>query len=208
MIQFSMSKALIMTVVAAMVSSSHVDSFSLQKNRQLASSIFKPTQRFQDKQSYQMSYSVCCLCGKKDIEEAEKVLKEAEDALQSTSLDLESSAKEKFAKQLTEYMAKAHTHKLEAVAAAEKGLKERINELEMEVDNLKHIIQTLETRGETPKMSSDGSFVMPATNKELALKVEAYQKFISEYLVNSLIDKQKSVEAAEKKIAAMYEEKA
>ena len=202
-----MSQARIMTVVAVMVSISNVFSFSPQKNGRLGSSIlFHPSQRFQDKQSYQMSDSVC-LYGKKDVEEVEKVLKEAEDALQSTSLDLQSSAKEKFAEQLTEYMAKAHTHKLEAVAAAEKGLKERINELETEVENLKHTIQTLEARGETPKMSSDGSFVMPATNKELALKVEAYQKFMSEYLVNSLIDKQKSVQAAEKKITAMYENK-
>ena len=197
-----------MTVVAVMVSISNVFSFSPQKNGRWGSSIlFHPSQRFQEKPSYQMSDSVCLYGKKKDVEEVEKVLKEAEDALQSTSLDLQSSAKEKFAEQLTEYMAKAHTHKLEAVAAAEKGLKERINELETEVENLKHTIQTLEARGETPKMSSDGSFVMPATNKELALKVEAYQKFMSEYLVNSLIDKQKSVQAAEKKITAMYENK-
>jgi len=44
------------------------------------------------------------------------------------------------------------------------------------------------------------SYHPPATNKVLTEKIAAYQKFISEYIVQAQLEKQQAVAAAEQKI--------
>eukprot|EP00566_Odontella_aurita_P028512 CAMPEP_0113550826 /NCGR_PEP_ID=MMETSP0015_2-20120614/14192_1 /TAXON_ID=2838 /ORGANISM="Odontella" /LENGTH=187 /DNA_ID=CAMNT_0000451665 /DNA_START=20 /DNA_END=583 /DNA_ORIENTATION=+ /assembly_acc=CAM_ASM_000160 len=112
---------------------------------------------------------------------------------------------EESAQQLTDYMSKAHEEKLRAVADAEKKLKGRIEELDVEVSQL---------RGElASKSPTDGgvqsgqSYLLPATNKALAESVLKYREFVSDYLVKSQREKAKAVAAAESKLRSMYEAK-
>ena len=100
---------------------------------------------------------------------------------------------------LTEFMAKAHEEKIAAMKRIEDQYKTRIDELESEIVTLKETIQTLNT----PKTGN--SFVFPASNKDLTMKVDAYRKFISEYIVKSQQDKVNAVQTAEKALKAKYE---
>ena len=49
------------------------------------------------------------------------------------------------------------------------------------------------------------SYEFPATNKALSEKVGAYQRFLSEYIVQAQIDKIRAVADAEKKLKEHYE---
>mmetsp|Transcript_23196 Transcript_23196/g.55004 ORF Transcript_23196/g.55004 Transcript_23196/m.55004 type:complete len:204 (+) Transcript_23196:91-702(+) len=100
---------------------------------------------------------------------------------------------------LTEFMAKAHEEKIAAMKRIEDQSKTKIDELESEIAILKQTIQTLNT----PKTGN--SFVFPASNKDLTMKVDAYRKFISEYIVKSQQDKFNAVKIAENILKAKYE---
>jgi len=101
-------------------------------------------------------------------------------------------------------MAKAHEEKIRAVAAADEKNKKKISELESEVAELK---ERLEDARKNPSAirSESGAYEMPATNKELTKKLEAYHRFTSEYVTRSLVEKHEAVRAAEKKMTEKYE---
>ena len=96
-------------------------------------------------------------------------------------------------------MAKAHEEKIAAMKRIEDQYKTRIDELETEIATLNETIQTLNA----PKTGN--SFVFPASNKDLTMKIEAYRKFISEYIVKSQQEKVNAVQTAEKSLKAKYE---
>eukprot|EP00559_Dactyliosolen_fragilissimus_P005515 CAMPEP_0184871504 /NCGR_PEP_ID=MMETSP0580-20130426/40755_1 /TAXON_ID=1118495 /ORGANISM="Dactyliosolen fragilissimus" /LENGTH=197 /DNA_ID=CAMNT_0027374169 /DNA_START=34 /DNA_END=627 /DNA_ORIENTATION=+ len=115
---------------------------------------------------------------------------------------------EESAKQLTEYMAKAHEEKLKAVAAAESKSQARIQELTAEVASLKDELDTLsKNSGPKPILSSDGTYEMPVTNRELTKKLEDYQRFLTYYIPKTSIQRYEAVSLAEKKIILNYENK-
>jgi len=117
---------------------------------------------------------------------------------------------EESAKALSEFMAKSHEEKLKAVAKAEDKGKERIKELEGQVADLESKLTVATAEGSTPPVtvvSSNNSIQMPGTNKFLTEKVEAYQKFLAQYIVNVSMEKNLAVKDAEQKAKAKYEEK-
>ena len=113
----------------------------------------------------------------------------------STSL-LTATAEE--ASAITDFMAKAHEEKINAMARVEAKYKNEIAELKAKVEEL-------EGPSTTSGQISANSYAFPATNKNLTEKVRAYQEFISKYIINAQEQKQKAVKEAEAKIAAKYE---
>lgn len=103
---------------------------------------------------------------------------------------------EESARALTDYMAKSHEEKIKALAAVEKKYKDRIAELEQQV-------QQLEKRAPLP--TSTNSVEMPATNKRLTKMVGEYRKLLSNYLVNAQKEKVQAVATAEQKLKDHYE---
>lgn len=103
---------------------------------------------------------------------------------------------EESARALTDYMAKSHEEKIKALAAVEKKYKDRIAELEQQV-------QQLEKRAPLP--TSTNSVEMPATNKRLTKMVGEYRKLLSNYLVNAQKEKVQAVATAEQKLRDHYE---
>lgn len=53
--------------------------------------------------------------------------------------------------------------------------------------------------------AESNAYEFPVTNKALGEKIAAYQKFISEYIVQAQIEKVKAVADAEKKIREQYD---
>jgi hypothetical protein len=138
------------------------------------------------------------------------------------------------AKFLRDYMSKAHEDKLRAISDIEAKYKAQIKvsmpksvrrledhrvlchqqlhfvrihhwhqRLESKITELENKIAVFE--GRAPISRGNGSFEMPATNKQLAKKVAAYQCFLSDYLVKSQIEKLKAVRMAEKKLVDYYQ---
>lgn len=99
---------------------------------------------------------------------------------------------------ITEFMARAHEEKIAAIGRVESKYREQMTELQQKVAELE--AQAAQT---TP--TSGNSFAFPATNKDLANKVEAYRKFISDYIVKAQEEKYKAVKTAEEKLKAKYE---
>merc|ERR1719232_1046964 len=95
-------------------------------------------------------------------------------------------------------MAKAHEEKIAAMARIEAKYREQINELHEKIAKLEVVAKKT-----TP--TSGNSFAFPATNKDLTEKVQAYQIFISDYIVKAQEEKSKAVTEAEKKLSAKYE---
>lgn len=95
-----------------------------------------------------------------------------------------------------DYMTKSHDEKIRAVQVAEEKKNAEIQALQQQI----------------AAMNSGGSITTTtqpsaSTDKELAAKVEQYQKFISQYVVNAQEEKYKAVKAAEAAIEAKYQEK-
>ena len=63
----------------------------------------------------------------------------------------------------------------------------------------------LASSGIEPVKSTNDSFEMPATNKAMAEKIEAYRHFLSEYLVKSTLQRDMAVKSIEKKITSKYQ---
>ena len=112
--------------------------------------------------------------------------------------DLNSSGAGNAAAALTDFMAKAHEEKISAMARIEAKYREQINELNERIAQLEVVAKKT-----TP--TSGNSFAFPATNKDLTEKVQAYQIFISDYIVKAQEEKSKAVKAAENKMSAKYE---
>mmetsp|Transcript_4857 Transcript_4857/g.7175 ORF Transcript_4857/g.7175 Transcript_4857/m.7175 type:complete len:186 (+) Transcript_4857:90-647(+) len=123
------------------------------------------------------------------------------------------TAAEEASAALTEYMAKAHEEKLRAMADVEAKFKDRIVELEgkvaeLEASNSSSDCNSVEEgnngSGALPNVAQQGSYLFPATNKDLTEKVEAYRKFISDYIVSAQMEKLRSVKESEDKMKAHY----
>jgi len=61
--------------------------------------------------------------------------------------------------------------------------------------------------GPKPILSSDGTYEMPVTNRELTKKLEDYQRFLTYYIPKTSIQRYEAVSLAEKKIILNYENK-
>lgn len=105
---------------------------------------------------------------------------------------------EESAKALTDFMAKSHEEKLKAMAGVEAKYQDRIQELEEKV-------KQLEARSPVQSPSSTNAYEMPATNKDLSVRVEQYRTFLSDYLVNAQKEKVQAVATAEAKLRSKYE---
>mmetsp|Transcript_17848 Transcript_17848/g.36773 ORF Transcript_17848/g.36773 Transcript_17848/m.36773 type:complete len:160 (-) Transcript_17848:1269-1748(-) len=99
---------------------------------------------------------------------------------------------------LTEFMAKAHEEKVNAMARIEDKYREQITEMEDK-------IAELEVKAGKTTPTSGNSFAFPATNKDLTDKISSYRTFISDYIVNSQAEKANAVQTAEAKLTAKYE---
>mmetsp|Transcript_21060 Transcript_21060/g.44696 ORF Transcript_21060/g.44696 Transcript_21060/m.44696 type:complete len:186 (-) Transcript_21060:2269-2826(-) len=99
---------------------------------------------------------------------------------------------------ITDFMAKAHEEKINAMARVEDKYKGQIAELQDKISELEAL-----NKQTTP--TSGNSFAFPATNKDMTDKVQAYRTFISDYIVKSQEEKAKAVYVAESKLTAKYE---
>lgn len=99
---------------------------------------------------------------------------------------------------ITDFMAKAHEEKIQAMARVEEKYKGQIQEMKAKISELEAL-----SKQTTP--TSGNSFAFPATNKNLTEKVQAYRTFVSDYVVKSQDEKAKAVKAAEDKLIAKYE---
>jgi len=132
---------------------------------------------------------------------------------------------EESAQALTNYMAKAHTEKLRAVADAVAKSNARIEELETEVVDLKSQLDSgssssssAPTTNTTPTTSSttvstvnNGSGVisveLPFTNKAMGQKLDHYRNFTAKYLVKAQQDKYDAILNEKKKWQDYYKAK-
>ena len=81
-------------------------------------------------------------------------------------------------------------------------------ELETEVKNLKDEIEHFtKNSGPKPVLSSDGTYELPATNKAMTEKLYQYQRFLSDYIAKSTVQRVEAMADVEKKVAARYESK-
>ena len=99
---------------------------------------------------------------------------------------------------LTEFMAKAHEEKVQAMARVEDKYRAQITELEDK-------IAELEVMAKQTTPTSGNSYAFPATNKDLTDKVQSYRTFISDYIVKAQEEKASAVKTAEAKLTAKYE---
>jgi hypothetical protein len=99
---------------------------------------------------------------------------------------------------ITDFMAKAHEEKIQAMGRVEAKYKDQIAELKAKV-------QELEGPSTAHGATSANSYAFPATNKSLTEKVQAYRTFISKYIINAQAEKQKAVKESEAKASAKYE---
>ena len=99
---------------------------------------------------------------------------------------------------MTDFMAKAHEEKIRAMSRVEAKYKDQIAELQAKVAEL-------EGPNTGSQATSENSYAFPATNKLLTEKVQAYQSFLSDYIVKASLEKQKAVKSAEDKLVAKYE---
>lgn len=106
---------------------------------------------------------------------------------------------EESAKALSDYMAKSHENKLNAIKEVEDKKNAEIQELKKEIELLK-----------SQSASSSSSSIVPAvegSTEDLVSKLNAYQKFMSDYIVRAQEDKYKAVKEAEASVAQKYEAK-
>lgn len=103
---------------------------------------------------------------------------------------------EESAKALSDYMAKSHESKLKAVKEVEDKKNAEIQELKKELELLK---------------GQSSSSIVPAaeegSTEDLVSKLNAYQKFMADYIVRAQEDKLKAVKEAEASVAQKYEAK-
>lgn len=121
---------------------------------------------------------------------------------------------EESAAALTDYMAKAHTEKLRAVADATVASNARIEELEAELESLKAQLEAKGDATSTPVVadasvaatSSSGitSVDLPFTNKAMGQKLDAYRTFTAKYLVKAQQDKYTAVQGEKRKWVDYY----
>lgn len=117
-------------------------------------------------------------------------------SIESTIPDAAATAAAAF----TDFMAKAHDEKIAALARVEAKYREQIAALQTRVEELEG-----SAKRRTP--TSGNSFAFPATNKELAEKIEAYRTFLSDYVVKAQSEKARAVTFAEDQLRAKYEER-
>lgn len=96
-----------------------------------------------------------------------------------------------------DYMTKSHDEKIRAVKVAEEKKNAEIQALQQQIAAM-NSGSSITTTSTQPSASTD---------KELAAKVEQYQKFISQYIVKAQEEKYKAVKAAEAAIEAKYQDK-
>eukprot|EP00594_Rhizosolenia_setigera_P013275 CAMPEP_0178962836 /NCGR_PEP_ID=MMETSP0789-20121207/14621_1 /TAXON_ID=3005 /ORGANISM="Rhizosolenia setigera, Strain CCMP 1694" /LENGTH=345 /DNA_ID=CAMNT_0020647101 /DNA_START=18 /DNA_END=1055 /DNA_ORIENTATION=+ len=104
---------------------------------------------------------------------------------------------EESAKALSDYMAKAHEEKLRAVKEAEAKRDAEVQALKKELDELKA------TRG-TSSIEFSGPAAAPSSSDDA---LEAYRKFMAEYIVKAAEQRYQAVKEAEAKITQKYEQK-
>lgn len=116
---------------------------------------------------------------------------------------------EESAAALTNFMAKAHEEKIRAMQTVEEKYQAEISDLKAQVAAYEaasgqHGLQHTASADTTTPESN--SFAFPATNKALAEKVSAHRQFLSDYMVNSQIEKVRAVHEAVEKTKAYYED--
>jgi hypothetical protein len=114
-----------------------------------------------------------------------------------------SRSQEESARQLTDYMAKAHEEKLRAIQQVENKYRDEIAELKRRLDRYES--QEGVAIATTQARRGSNSFEFPATNKEMGEKIRAYQRFVADYVVKSQQEKVRAVSEAEEKVKARYE---
>jgi len=76
-----------------------------------------------------------------------------------------------------------------------------LQELESELIHANHKLESLRV---LPVQTSISTFELPATNKVMAQKIEAYHEFLGKYLVNSSLQKYEALEKAESDMTNKY----
>lgn len=105
---------------------------------------------------------------------------------------------EESAKALSDYMAKSHESKLKAVKEVEDKKNDEIQELKKELELLK---------GQSSSSSIVPTAATEGSSEDLVSKLNAYQQFMSDYIVRAQEDKLKAVKTAEASVAQKYEAK-
>lgn len=108
---------------------------------------------------------------------------------------------EESAKALSDYMAKSHEQKLKAVKEVEEKKNAEIQMLKKEMEELKN------QNGSSAPIVHVSSTPSEGSVEDLEAKLEAYQKFMTDYIVRAQEDKLKAVRAAELAMALKFEEK-
>lgn len=110
---------------------------------------------------------------------------------------------EESAQTLSDYMAKSHEAKLQAVAEVENKKNTEIKALKEELEALKA------SRGNSIELASAQSPppTVEGSNEELMARIAQYQKFMADYVVKSSEEKFRAVKEAEAKVADKYEAK-
>mmetsp|Transcript_16682 Transcript_16682/g.16117 ORF Transcript_16682/g.16117 Transcript_16682/m.16117 type:complete len:370 (-) Transcript_16682:256-1365(-) len=128
------------------------------------------------------------------------VLKDVSNRQCLLSLNAAPSAEES-AKALGDYMAKSHESKLLAVKEVEDKKNAEIQNLKKELEEFKK-----DSTSSSSIVQASSSVVLGSV-EDLTAKLDAYQKFMTSYIVGAQEDKFKAVKAAEASAALKYEEK-
>lgn len=96
------------------------------------------------------------------------------------------------AEKLAEYFAKSHEAKLEAIRAVEEKKNAEIRELKQQIEELTR--QKASTPSADPVTDASSASSSPSSS---ANQLDAYRRFISEYIIKAHNDKQEAVRAAE-----------
>lgn len=105
------------------------------------------------------------------------------------------------ARQLTDFMAKAHEEKLRALKAVEDKYRDEITDLKRRLERY----ESQEGAALATTQRQANSFEFPATNKAMGEKIQAYRIFLADYIVKSQNEKLLAVATAERKMKERYE---
>lgn len=130
------------------------------------------------------------------VMEAHQVTDEGTKTLSSVSDSKEASENLELAFQ--NYMSKSHEDKIRAVTDVEQAKNAEIQVLQSQIKAMS---------GNTAPATTTSSTISSESMDELTSKIEAYQKFMSSYIVKAQEEKYKAVKAAEAAIEKKYSEK-